>query len=134
MQAIHVVREKLKTYPDVRFEATETDVIIHPQNKDGFRVSLHLQNNSFLIGFEGWHEEFSDEIEALNCFAFGLSDQCRLRVVSVAGLDYKYVLQHLSKDCWIDDSEVGYFWFPKWMTKERFLQNGIIKSDATQPK
>ena len=25
------------------------------------------------VGYNGWHEEFSDKNEALNCFTFGLS-------------------------------------------------------------
>lgn len=32
------------------------------------------------MSFEGWHEAFEQEEEALECVAFGLSAACRLRV------------------------------------------------------
>jgi len=81
------------------------------------------------VGFEGWHEEFTDEAAALNCFAFGLSTACRLRVFRCRGTDYKWQVLHQVDGRWIADSETGLFVFTFWLPREqRELQNDIIKA------
>jgi hypothetical protein len=52
---------------------------VHPRDRSGFTVGLRITPSGFTVYFEGWHEEFTSEDEALNCFAFGLSPKCRLR-------------------------------------------------------
>lgn len=41
------------------------------------------------VYFNSWHEEFDDEDEALNCSAFGLSSECRLKEFNRNGEPYK---------------------------------------------
>jgi hypothetical protein len=128
MAVLEVIREKLQKYPDVKFEMSDSHVIIFPRTAGGFSVSLYVHGRGYTVGFEGWHEEFIEESEALDCFAFGLSEECRLRVVSMANFDYRWIVQQRSNGTWIDESEVGNFWFPRWMTSDRYLQNDIIKA------
>jgi hypothetical protein len=127
MAALEVIRDKLQKYPDVKFDMSDSHVIIFPRTAGGFSVSLYVHDTGYTVGFEGWHEEFVQESEALNFLAFGLSEDCRLRVVSMANWDYRWIVQHRSNGTWVDESEVGNFWFPRWMTRDRYLQNDVIK-------
>ena len=81
MSAIDEILSKLKKYPQVSFQVAPHSVTVNPTSVNGFKVSLEVIGGIFRVYFEGWHEEFSKENEALNCFAFGLSEECRLRVV-----------------------------------------------------
>jgi len=80
VNAIDQVKERLRRHPAVRYEMGESHITIHPSDGDGFRVSLSTSPEGYTVSFDGWHEEFASEAEALNCLAFGLSPGCRLRV------------------------------------------------------
>jgi hypothetical protein len=129
MSAIATIRAKLRNYPQLRYEQTPASITITPESPDGFPVSLHLEGRDFVVGFGGWHEHFKDEGEALDCFAFGLSDQCRLRVTSRGGADYRWTVQHLVDGNWRDYSETGLLFFPFWWRRsERFHRNCVIRT------
>lgn len=86
------IREKLAVHPSVRYTADAHTIRIHPEH-GGFEVGLSTDNNSLTVSFEGWHEEFQNEEEALNCLAFGLSESCRLRVLRKGSVDYKWIVE-----------------------------------------
>jgi hypothetical protein len=123
------IKEKLQKYPHVTYTTTESFLEIPAQSPTGFRVWIQERLGGCTVGFEGWHEEFTDEEEALNCFAFGLSEDCRLRVFRCRGTDYKWQVLHHVDGRWVTDSETGMFVFTFWLRKEqRELQNDIIKA------
>jgi hypothetical protein len=123
------IKEKLQKYPALTYAASEGFLEIPPHSPTGFRVWIRERGGEWTVGFEGWHEEFTDEDKALNCFAFGLSTACRLRVFRCLGTDYKWQVLRQVDGKWVAESETGLliptFWLPK---KERELQNDIIKS------
>jgi hypothetical protein len=129
MSAIEAVRVKLQSHPQLQYEHTASSITVAPETADGFPVSLFANGTSFVVGFGGWHEHFDSESEAINCFAFGLSDQCRLRVTSRGDTDYRWTVQHVVYGNWCDDSETGLLFFPFWRRRrERFHQNRIIRN------
>ena len=82
----------------------------------------------YTVAFDGWHEEFSDEPTALDCFFFGLSERCRLKVFQRGSVVYKWVVQHWTARGWVTDSETGLILFPFWRRrKELYLPNPVIK-------
>ena len=124
--AIEAIREKLQRYPQLRAEETANSITVEPQQSDGFPVRLDEHGGGYTVSFTGWHEEFDTESEALNCFAFGLSESCRLRVLSRGSFDYHWTVQHLRDGAWHDDSETGLLFFPFWLRRrERYLQNHV---------
>ncbi len=128
MPAIEIIHQKLQRYPHLRYDETLHSIIVHPASPDGFSVGCYQQGEHYTISFAGWHEEFDSEAEALNCFAFGLSEECRLRVLSRGRWDYRWILQHLVDGAWQDESETGLIFFPFWLRRrERVLQNHAIK-------
>lgn len=88
MTAIEKIEAKLSKYPSLRYSTDGSTITVEAPTGDGFSVWLTDQNPGYTVGFDGWHEEFEDEEEALSAFAFGLSDDCRLKVI-----------QHDDTDC-----------------------------------
>lgn len=58
-----------------------------------FEVSIYRNGDGFQVGYDGWHEDFEDLEQALDCFTFGLSDQCRLKVKMRGETDTARTLQ-----------------------------------------
>ncbi|MEM8955511.1 MAG: hypothetical protein AAGD22_15260 [Verrucomicrobiota bacterium] len=73
-------------------------ITLDAPDKDGFSVWLTEKNPGFTVGFDGWHEEFEDEEEALETFAFGLSDDCRLKVVRRGNMDCAWTVEGKEED------------------------------------
>ena len=126
MDALEVLKTKLLKYPDLPNEQNEKSLSIMPEG--GFTVSFHENETGYTVGYEGWHEDFSNADEALDCFAFGLSDQCRLEITQRGGFAYKWTLQYRDGDNWVDDSTTGLFLFPFWRKKTVvYLRNNVIQ-------
>lgn len=127
MSVIERILEKLKKYPAVKPLVSEFSVRVPPQRSEGFEVGLEVRDGRFVVSFDGWHEEFESEEEALNCFGFGLSLDCRLRVVRRGGSAYKWTVQSKTETGWADDSEVGLLLVPFWRRREEvILQNDLV--------
>ena len=126
MNPVEIIIEKLKQYPMTRFEAASDRISILPE-KDGFSVSLLCTSNGFTVSYEGWHEHFKHADDALNCFAFGLSDSCRLKITSRGGHDYKWTVEVIEDAEWKEDWTTGLLFFKFWRRPQiRYLQNKLI--------
>ena len=124
---ISSIKEKLQKYPHVTYTSSDGVLEIPAQSPTGFRVWIRERGSDITVGFEGWHEEFTDAEAALKCFAFGLSTACRLRVFRCLGTDYKWQVLVQSDGQWVADSETGLL-FPTFLLpkKQRDLQNDIV--------
>ena len=81
MSAIDIVRAWLVTKPGIVARATNDSIAVEPTDSTGFPVELLVRGPAhWTVYFAGWHEEFVSESESLSCLAFGLSEECRLRV------------------------------------------------------
>ena len=121
------IKERLQKYPPVTYTTKEGCLEIPAQNPTGFRVWIQEHGSDFTVGFEGWHEEFTDADAAFKCFAFGLSTARWLRVFRCLNMDYKWQVLVQEDGQWIADSESGLlfptFFLPK---KQRDLHNDIV--------
>jgi hypothetical protein len=81
MDLIAEIKAKLAKYPSARYVETPTSIEVQPANESGYPVGLALAASGFVVYFGGWHEHFESKADALNCFATGLSADCRLCVV-----------------------------------------------------
>ena len=126
LSAVEQIRQKLQRYPHVQVSSTATAITALPLSADGFPVRLDDHSRGYTVSFAGWHEEFDSQQEALSCFAFGLSEACRLRVLSRGSFNYRWIVQHFKDGEWHDDSETGLLVFPFWLRRrERYLQNHV---------
>lgn len=139
MSAIAKVEAKLAKYPGVRSavdgRGTVRTLTVLPREADGFAVSLTEAPGVWTVSFEGWHEEFVVEDTALNCVAFGLSTECRLRVEYRGRLPVKWTVESLASGEWVEDSTTGllhpFFWR---RARVRYLQNRLIPAEPLQPE
>ena len=135
MNAIDKIVEKLKKYPGITYKIENDSISVDPTTKSGFSVLFKINNTGFTVGFDGWHEEFQDETEAMNAFAFGLSDRCRLKVIKRGGADCKWVVEAKDGNEWIEDSASGLIFVPFWKKKSiEYRQNSIIRASTYNPR
>jgi hypothetical protein len=132
MNAIEKIKAKLSAYSDVRYSEGPDQIEVHPRDPSGFTVGLRIARPGFTVYFDGWHEEFTSEDEALNCFAFGLSPKCRLAVVLRGNTETKWVVESLENGLWKADSETGLLLQPFWRSaRVEYRQNRLLDAEDT---
>jgi hypothetical protein len=130
MELFEQITEKLKKYPEVEFVIKDNMLTVKPVNENGFEVAISIDTDEYTVFYEGWHEHFEDTKEALQCFTFGLSDQCRLKVTYRGKSSYKWTMESLNKDQWQEDSTTGLLFTPFWRRKQiRYFSNSIISQE-----
>ena len=72
MDVIEEIKSRLAKYSAARYTTSSSSITTLPQDASGFQVGLCVRGQKFVVSFDGWHEEFADAEEALNCFACGL--------------------------------------------------------------
>lgn len=126
MAVIERLIQKLKKYPELRFEKTNDSVKIFPLTPDGFEVSIFQDSHECIVSFEGWHEHFSSEDEALNCLVWGLTPACRLVISMRGNAAHKWTVQSLEDNQWKDVGTTGLLFFNYFGRKsQKILQNNI---------
>jgi hypothetical protein len=126
MSVIEEIQRRLGKYPEARYEQEGSAIRVLPE-EGGFEVGLAAHERGCTVFFNGWHEEFADESRALECFAFGLSEECRLKEWRRGGTAYKWTVEYLEGDEWVEDSTTGLIFIPFWKPPEIVcLQNHLI--------
>ena len=127
MDAIEEIKQKLRKYPDVKYQAEDSHIVVFPPSENGFEVGLSVLEDEYQVNFEGWYQRFESVEEALNCFAFGLSSDCRVKEYFRGDVAYKWTLEYKDNSSWLADSTVALFFFPFWKKRRiRYLQNNLI--------
>ena len=122
------IKARLKSYPNVRNEEDADSIRVRPIDESGFEVSLYHKPTVYTVTFEGWHEDFSSPEEALECFAFGLSDECRLKVTMRGHVAQRWTLEPRKGESWIEESTTGLIFFPFWRrSRIIYKRNNLIK-------
>jgi len=130
MNVIEEIQAKLQKYPHAKFESSSSSISVFPTSDAGFTVGLTVNQDSYTVSFDGLHEDFQDKEEALNCFAFGLSSDCRLKEYRRGKFAYKWTVESKENGGWVEDGTTGLFLFPFWMRQEvRYLQNNLIGAE-----
>lgn len=134
MNPIAEIKRRIERYPKLTVEEEEGYISVKTNSTDGFEVWFSNEEEEYTVGFDGWHQHFekSEIEEALNCFTFGLSNECRLKVKSRGGKKYKWVMEALENGVWVAYSTTGLFSFSFWRKAEvKYLSNDVLKSDDT---
>lgn len=127
MNAIEEIETKLQKYPQVNYEIDGSGISVFPTSDKGFVVSYYEGVNFYTVFYNGWHEDFEDKTEALNCFVFGLSYKCRLVEFQRGDVTYKWTVEFNKNNEWFVDSTTSLLFFPFWSKKEvRYLQNNLL--------
>lgn len=131
MRTIEKIENKLKKHPSVKYALTGDTITFNAMDDTGFSVWLMERKPGYTVGYDGWHEQFDDEEEALQAFAFGLSDECRLKVIRRGNTDCAWIVE--GKDDvgnWSGTSTTGLLFTPFWRKKSIvYRQNRLITQD-----
>ncbi len=128
MSAVATIAQKVSKYPQLQTIIEDRSITVTPLSVDGFPVSLFEKDSGYTVGFDGWHEEFDSEAEALEAFAFGLSEECRLKIVYRGSTACSWTCESFSDGEWREDSTTGLLLIPFWKKKQVvYRQNKIIK-------
>jgi hypothetical protein len=132
MNLIQEIENRLSKYSGVRYKATTSSITVFQNAPDGFSVGLEVNpGNKYTISFDGWHEDFEDQEEALNVFGLGLSDECRLKEYRRGAFRYKWTLESLEDGEWTEQSTTALLLFPFWKKASvRYLQNKVLTQTA----
>lgn len=65
MNAISEIVARLQKY-EAHYEVKGDTIFVTPATENGFTVSLTEEVSGYTVGFNGWHEEFTERQEALN--------------------------------------------------------------------
>ena len=134
MNTIDKIKAKLAKYPELTYQAEVDRISIDPPSDSGFPVWLAVNHPGFTVGFDGWHEEFDAEAEALDALAFGLSDHCRLKVTKRGETVCSWVVEWKEGDQWKEDSTTGLVLIPFWKSKSvEYRQNSVVKIGEQSP-
>ena len=135
MKLIDRVLQVLAKYPAVRFQRDGNSVEVPPASPDGFHVSISTENGSRMVHYEGWHEEFDNDNDALNCFMIGLTPTVRLKVTRRGDCDHKWSVEIREGDRWESSGTVGLLFFPFWRRKKTAtLQNRWLEAPGPMPE
>ena len=124
MSVLDEVRDRLEAkHADLRYTEANGTITVHPRASTGFEVSI---SEDLTVGYDGWHERFDAPEQALECFAFAFSDQCRLKVTYRGNFAHKWTLESLVDGRWVEDSTTGLLFFPFWRAKRvEYRQNAL---------
>jgi hypothetical protein len=125
---IEEIVQRLKQYPDTNYETTEGSITINPKDDHGFPVTMIDNGDAgFTVAFDFWHEEFADYKDALSCFAFGLSTDCRLKLTKKGNRIIRWTVESNENDSWEESSTTGLFTLLFWKKSEhKILQNNLL--------
>jgi hypothetical protein len=115
MAIISEILERLRDRnPSLSVRVEGATLTVDPGIPEGFAVWFHDGGEKYTVGFDGWHEHFDSLEEALDCFAFGLGGDCRLKVAFRRSFPYRWTLEVKENGGWREESTVGLLLFPFW--------------------
>ena len=130
MGAIGRIMEGLRDRADLPYRVSGRTITVDSVSPQGFSVWLTEGRGESIVGFDGWHEHFDSEDEAFNCFAYGLSDQGRLKVEYRGNLPHRWTLEERTELGWQEVSTTGLLFVPFWRRPRiEYRQNGTIARD-----
>ena len=134
MTTIEKIEAKLANSPELSYQATDDHIAIAPPTEAGFTDWLTVPPPGFTVGFDGWHEEFDCKDEALNAFAFGSSERCRLKVTQRCDSDGAWVVEWREEEAWHEDSTTALVFTRFCRTKSvEYRQNCVINEPDDAP-
>ena len=71
----------LRAFEGVIFDATENTIVVPAATDEGFAVRLRMEHDrQFVVEYDAWQHAFDRAEDAYDCFEYGLSESCRLKI------------------------------------------------------
>jgi hypothetical protein len=94
-----------------------------------------LERGTRAVYYEGWHDEFDDDEEAIKCFMLGLTPVVRLKVTRRGGTAHKWTVYVDAGRKHEGFSTVALMFFPFWRKGEIVtLQNRWLEAPDLEPE
>lgn len=125
-------RKALDAVGGVTYELDEDRLSVPAAGPDRFAVSLRaLGDRRFVVQFgEGWVHAFDRAEDAQDCFEFGLSDRCRLRVTLRGDTPVAWQLEKREFGLWVPGRRLCRRWVPFWRPRRIVhLQNRVFAGE-----
>ena len=111
-------------------DASADRLVVPPASDDGFQVGLRVvHDREFVVTFEGWHHTFDRAEDAYDCFEYGLSDNCRLKITLRGDRAVAWQVERREYGMWcpghMDRRRTLAFWRPRRVV---YRQNHLFKS------
>ena len=72
----------LRALDSVAFDAGDDAIAVPPASGDGFAVRLQMvHEREYMVSYDEWRQTFDRAEDAYDCFEYGLSDSCRLKII-----------------------------------------------------
>jgi len=132
MPIVDAIRNRLDHLSSIKpscfkYMIEDDAITVFPASTEGFEVSLHDNQNYYLVNFGGWREVFKSEKEAVDYFAFGLSSNCRLKVYYRGEEPYRWIVEAKNGKQWKKTNKLRRFVYPFWRKqKVVYLQNRLL--------
>lgn len=128
MSIVERIVDQLRSrHPHVAYRVSGQEISVEAQSPDGFAVTVSEAAGEWVVSFDGWHDHFAPEDEAFNCFGFGLSDQCRLKISYRGDYAYRWTVQVRSGEQWVNERTSCLLFVPFWRKhRVEYRQNTII--------
>ena len=99
----------------VTFDADVHSISVPAIDRSGFDVRLRVvESREFIVTYEGWFETFGRAEDAYDCFEYGLSDSCRLRVTYRGTLPVAWQIEKRDYGVWMPGRIVRRRLVPFW--------------------
>ena len=131
MDIIDKVAAKLASHPNARVVRDAHSIRVLPFDQNGFEIALIEEDRACSIHFEGWHEDFDDSSQALDCFAFGLFGPARLEITYRGDFPVHWALQSQNGGDWETDSSVGLLLSPFWQQRKTVHKSNLGRGDIS---
>jgi len=118
----------LRKHPQVHFEHGEHFIRIQPSAPEGFEVAIEeVWENHYSVSYNRWQQDFYTAEEAANCFLFGLSNRCRLKVQSKDGVPFRWTVEFSDGSDWQERSTKS-GWSYRFLSPATtvYLQNDLL--------
>ncbi|GIW21864.1 MAG: hypothetical protein KatS3mg068_0871 [Candidatus Sericytochromatia bacterium] len=124
------IKDNLRKYKDKLIISDETDncIKIIQKGQKTLPIIFHAKENGFVIYLKGWHRNFLSEDDALDFLAYSLSENIRLKVIKIANIEYKWILEFKNdNNQWEEESFAQIPLFPFWLKSEiEYYQNNLL--------
>jgi hypothetical protein len=124
-------RKTLETL-GVTFDADATRIVVVAEEPSGFDVTLRVIGpRKFVVSYEGWFQAFDRAEDAYDCFEYGLSDSCGLRITFRGRMPVAWQIEKREYGVWMPGRSVRRRVMPFWRAAriER-RQNRVFRSAA----
>lgn len=126
-------RKTLDAAGGVAYECDGDSITVPAPDAEGFTVALRaVSDRRFVVRYgEGWVHEFDRAEDALDCFEFGLSELCRLRVTLRGDAPVAWQLEKREFGLWMPGRRLRTWRVPFWRrARVVYRQNHVFRRET----